>query len=486
SSCRRHGYSRDEMLTKTIFDLDPTTTPETWPKVFGALKGRGSMTFESLHRTRDGELFPVEVSANFVESSGEELVFGFARDITDRKRAEEALKESEQQLRQAQKMEAVGQLAGGIAHDFNNLLTAIIGNSSLALGAMAAEDPNRELIADIKETGERAAGLTRQILAFSRRQILKPQILQLNDIFLGMEPLLRRTLGEDIDLRFFLASDLRETEVDPHQMEQVLMNLVLNARDAMPEGGHLTVETANVTLDRKYARIHPEVEPGRYVTLSVTDTGCGMCEETRSRIFEPFFTTKEVGKGTGLGLSTVFGIVKQSGGSISVYSEPGTGSTFKAYLPVSVTVAAPEADSPLEGAMVRGSETILVVEDEASVRQLVVRILSRSGFAVLEAASAHELDAVLKGDGPVPDLLLTDVVLPGGTSGREVAEVLLARYPDLSVIFMSGYTRDSVVHNGRLDEGIEFLGKPFTPEMLSHKVRLVLDRRAAAGKKQSS
>jgi CheY-like chemotaxis protein len=263
-------------------------------------------------------------------------------------------------------------------------------------------------------------------------------------------------------------------------MEQVLMNLALNARDAMPEGGHLTVETANVKLDRRYARTHPEVEPGRYVMLAVSDTGCGMDEHTKSRIFEPFFTTKEVGKGTGLGLSTAFGIVRQSGGSVSVYSEPGKGSTFKVYLPASQTAVAPEADSPEEGEMKSGSETILVVEDEASVRELVVRILSRSGYDVLEAGSASEVDAALKKGGSVLHLLLTDVVLPGGRSGREVAEALAAGYPNLPVIFMSGYTRDSVVHNGRLDHGIEFLEKPFAPEALLGKVRAVLD--AGTGK----
>ncbi len=601
SSCRRHGYSREEMLTKTIFDLDPNTSKEMWPEHFTALKERGSMTFESSHLTKGGDLFPVEVSANSVESGGEDLVFGFVRDITERrlaeealqqsentvrailesvqmgiliidpkthtvvsvnpagaemigapreeivgkvclrcicpaeegrcpvtdlgqavdnsecvllradgvpipviktvaslvldgrphlvesfvdiserKRAEEELKESEQQLRQAQKMEAVGQLAGGIAHDFNNLLTAIIGNSSLVLHTMSPEDPNRELILDVKEVGERAAGLTRQILAFSRRQILKPRVLQLNDIVVSMEPLLRRTLGEQIDLHFFLAPDLEEIEVDPHQMEQVLMNLALNARDAMPEGGDLTVETAGVRLNTRDARNHPEVEPGRYVMLAVSDTGRGMDEETRARVFEPFFTTKEVGKGTGLGLSTVFGTVKQTGGSISVQSEPGVGSTFRVYLPATQTLAVPKDDSPLEGEMERGTEAILVVEDEAPVRRLVAQVLSRAGYQVFQAGSIRDVDAALSQAKSPPALLLTDVVLPGGVNGSEVAEVLCQRYQSLKVLYMSGYTRDFVVHNGRLDEGIDFLEKPFTPETLLQKVRLVLDVRPSA------
>ncbi|MCL5733993.1 MAG: PAS domain S-box protein [Actinobacteria bacterium] len=400
---------------------------------------------------------------------------GANQDITDRKRTEEALLAAEEQLRQAHKMEAVGQLAGGIAHDFNNLLTSIIGNSSLVLSSMDPEEPNYELVNDVKEVGERAAGLTKQILAFSRRQILRPQTVCLNEIVTGLKPLLLRTLGEDINLHFLLSSDLAQTEVDPHQTEQVLVNLALNARDAMPDGGHLTIETANTMLDRVYCDHHQGIEPGRYVMLAVTDTGCGMEAETRSHIFEPFFTTKEVGKGTGLGLSMVFGIVRQSGGSISVYSEPGRGSTFKVYLPAVESPASVESASEREQEAARGSETILTVEDESSVRDLVGRILVGAGYHVVQAGSAGGVDvALVEAKGP-PDLLLTDIVLPGGVNGSEIAEMLVERYPDLKVLYMSGYTRNSVVHDGRLDEGIEFLEKPFTPEALLGKVRAVLD-----------
>jgi CheY-like chemotaxis protein len=290
-----------------------------------------------------------------------------------------------------------------------------------------------------------------------------------------MEPLLRRTLGEDIDLSFRLAAELAPAEVDPHQFEQVLLNLALNSRDAMPCGGSLAVETGNVKLEPLYCRTHPGIEPGDYVMLAVTDTGLGMDAETKSHVFEPFFTTKEVGKGTGLGLSTVFGIVKQSGGGVLAYSEPGQGTTFKVYVPAS-SKGGPQAQaSPQEGETQRGTETILVVEDETAVRELIVRILAQAGYRVAHADSVRGVDTALEDAGGTPDLLLTDLVLPGGANGREVAEMLLERQPGLRVLYMSGYTRDSVVHDGRLDEGIEFLEKPFAPGTLLRKVRAVLD-----------
>ena len=291
-----------------------------------------------------------------------------------------------------------------------------------------------------------------------------------------MEPLLRRTLGEDIDLDLRLEPDLSDVEVDPHQMEQVLMNLAVNARDAMAGGGFLTVETAEVELGTEYARIHPGVKPGRHVMLAVSDSGCGMGPEIKSRLFEPFFTTKDVGKGTGLGLSTVFGIVKQSGGSISVYSEPGHGSTFKVYLPRADRRSGTEdVPRPAPEAPRHGTEAILVVEDEASLRQLVVRVLTQSGYEVLEAGSGPEVYEALDKGRHFPELLLTDLVLPGGASGRDVADMLLEQHPDLRVLYMSGYAKNSVVHEGRLDKGVEFLGKPFTPGELSRRVREVLD-----------
>jgi len=481
ASCRRDGYSVEEMLSMTIFDLDPNLTPELWRAWWSDLKQAGSLTIESLHRNKLGETYPVEVSANYMELGGKEYNCVFARDITERKKADEALRLSEERLRQSQKMEAVGQLAGGIAHDFNNLLTVIIGEGSLALATMSPTDPHRELVADMTEAGERAAGLTRQILAFSRRQILKPEVVVLNEIALGMEPLLRRTLGEDINLSFSLAPDLARTEVDPHQVEQVLMNLALNSRDAMPSGGSLTVQTSNVELDPPHSWEHPGVKPGSYVILAVSDTGWGMDEETKSHIFEPFFTTKDVGKGTGLGLSTVLGIIDQSGGTLAVESEPGLGTTFRVFLPVASPGAGRARSSPRETEGGRGTETILVVEDEPSVRELVAKILARAGYEVVEAGSMQGVDEALGKASNTPHLLLTDLVLPGGANGKVVAETLLQRQPGLKVIYMSGYARDSVVHNGRLDEGIEFMEKPFSAETLLLKVRQALDGGASTG-----
>jgi signal transduction histidine kinase/ActR/RegA family two-component response regulator len=392
-------------------------------------------------------------------------------EISERERAEEL-------LRQSQKMEAVGQLAGGIAHDFNNLLSAIIGYADLVLSHDGALQPEsvRSDVEEIKHAGLRGAALTKQILAFSRRQALKPEIVCLNDVLGGLESLLRRTLGEDIDLVTVLCPDLGQSEVDPHQLEQVLMNLALNARDAMPSGGRLALETANVELDEEYCRTRPDTTPGSYVMLSVSDTGTGMDAETTSHVFEPFFTTKAPDQGTGLGLSTVYGIVRQSGGNISVYSEPGKGTSFKLYLPRVARPKSAPASVARATSSTRGQETILVVEDEDAIRGLVDRILDGLGYEVLTAATADEaLKVLADGRSPV-DLLLTDVVLPGSIQGNDLACSLLAIWPDLPVLYMSGYTRNATVHTGRLDAGVNFLEKPFTPDALGAKVRAVLDR----------
>jgi PAS domain S-box-containing protein len=399
------------------------------------------------------------------------------RDVTEREEAERALKERDDQLRQSQKMEAIGQLAGGIAHDFNNLLTAIIGYSDLILSSAGSDAGSfSDDVGEIKAAAERASSLTRQILAFSRRQALRPEVVSLNDIVTGTERLLGRTLGEDIELLTLLEQELGLAEVDESQFEQVLMNLAVNARDAMPNGGKLMIETANVDLSHEYCRHHVGMIPGPYVTLVVSDTGVGMDEETIERAFEPFFTTKEQGIGTGLGLSTVYGIVEQSGGRVSVHSEVGRGTTVKVYLPrVGRREEGPAITAPVLGA-VTGSETILLVEDETAVRSLAERILESHGYRVVAAENGDDALVLLKGADHSIDMLLTDVVLPGSMQGNELAQVACRLRPHLAVLHMSGYPRDTIVHAGRLDEGVNYLAKPFTPDELAQRVREVLDR----------
>ncbi len=377
-------------------------------------------------------------------------------------------------------METIGRLASGLAHDFNNLLTAILGHCDILLRRLSEEDPTRKGIEEIRSAGERAAGLTRQLLAYSRRQVLKPQVIDLNASMTSMIPLLRRLIGEDIELLPTLESDLGHVEADPSQIEQVIMNLVVNARDSMPRGGSLVVETSNAELDETFAKRHAPTRPGRYVMLAVSDTGSGMDEETRARIFEPFFTTKQLGKGTGLGLATVYGIVKQSGGYIWVYSEPGMGSTFKIYLPSVEAEISQEKVSETSPPLPRGSETVLLVEDDRTVRLLASEMLEMNGYTVLEARDGREaLDLVRRHGHPI-DLLLTDVVMPQ-MSGRQLAEGVASIHPGIRVLYMSGYTDGVIAHHGVLDAGVAYLQKPFTADFLARKVREVLDARAGLG-----
>jgi two-component system cell cycle sensor histidine kinase/response regulator CckA len=421
---------------------------------------------------KDGTYRVVEVVLNslLTDPDVRSIVVNF-RDVTETRALQ-------QQFQQAQKMEAIGQLAGGIAHDFNNMLSAILGFAGIVASELPAADP---LVADVKEiitAAERASTLTRQLLAFSRKQILDPKVLDLSVHVRQLERMLQRLLGEDVELVMSLAPHIGLVKVDPAQIEQVVLNLVINARDAVAamKSGRITLETASVFLDDEYARSHPDVLPGPHVMLSVSDNGAGMAKHVRERIFEPFFTTKGVGVGTGLGLATVFGIVKQSGGHIWLYSEPGQGTTFKVYLPQTDGAGAPTVARAPRPTPVRGSETILLVEDETGVRSFAKRALQRAGYVVLDAANGGEaLLIVEQHAGPI-HLLLTDVVMPR-MSGRALAERLLAVKPELRVVYMSGYTENTIVHHGVLDDGTDFIPKPIAFEVLTSKVREVLDRR---------
>ena len=422
-----------------------------------------------LHGVRkDGRVFPIELSLARWETRRGAFLTVIIRDITERRQLEE-------QFRQAQKMESIGRLAGGLAHDFNNLLTVIGGHADLLHGRLSPDDPLHRRVGLIQEAAEHAADLTRQLLAFSRKQVLAPQVLDLNTIVCEIEPMLRRLIGEDVDLVTAPARGLWSIKADPAQMKQILLNLAVNARDAMPQGGKLTIETENVELDEHYARLHPDVAAGTYVMLAVSDTGIGMAEEVRSRIFEPFFTTKPSGQGTGLGLATVYGIVKQSNGAISVYTEPGLGTTFKVYLP-RVLEPAEAVAAPAAGAGRGGSETILLAEDNEMVRTLTCEILKRQGYTVVEARhGADALDIARRYHGPI-HLLLTDVVMPE-MSGPELVSRLGPIRPQMKIVYMSGYTADAIDHQGMLDEGIEFLPKPVGVDTLVRKIREVLDGR---------
>jgi PAS domain S-box-containing protein len=414
----------------------------------------------------DGSEFPVELTVTHTRVQGQSLFTGSIRDLTERKRLEE-------QVRLGQRLESVGRLAGGIAHDFNNLLTVISGYVAILLDE--DELGEREELRQIAAAAERAQRLTRQLLAFSRRQVLQPRVLDLNDVVEGLTPMLIPLIGEDVDLSSSLDPSLRAILADPTQVEQILVNLVVNARDAMPTGGKLTIETASVDLDAAYADRHEGVRVGPHSMIAVSDTGTGMTAETRTHLFEPFFTTKPSGMGTGLGLATVYGIVKQSGGNIWVYSEPGQGTTFKVYFPVTTDDAPGTELPPAPPARVdRNPETILLVEDDDGVRALAQKILERSGFTVLPAADPVDALSVATGHkGPI-DLLLSDLVMPRG-SGQELAQDLLERLPAIRVLFMSGYSDQAVVRHGALVEGAAFLEKPFSEDDLVRKVRETLD-----------
>ena len=434
-------------------------------------------TYEFRWLAKDGSI--VWVSAHTVPISDDDGqavgVRGVVTDISERQRLESALSTSEEQLRQSQKLEAIGQLAGGVAHDFNNLLTVIGGYSSILLNRMPEDSPHHIPIEEIKKASDRACGLTRQLLAFSRKQILQPKLLDLNEVVSDLDKMVRRLIGEDVDLFAKTDPGLGKVKADPGQIEQVLLNLIVNARDAMPLGGKITIETSNVLISNENAKGHVAT-PGSYVMLTVSDTGCGMSNEIKERIFEPFFTTKGAGKGTGLGLSTVYGIVKQSEGHIWLYSEPDTGTTFKIYLP-RVSDAEEQEEVAIGAKPVpRGTETLLLVEDDDQVRDILTDILNDQGYRVFVAASGTDALDIARKNGAI-HLMVTDVVMPQ-MSGRELSEKLAQYRPEMKVLYMSGYTDDAIVRHGLLDEKLNFLQKPFDSATVARKVRQVLDSQA--------
>lgn len=468
------GYESPEQFVKEriCFNASNYVDQNTRSVLKGLLEQQDTIEgYECEVFKRDGTKISTIQNVRAVRESNGDLVCyeGSIEDVTNRKMLES-------QLRQSQKLEAVGMLAGGIAHDFNNLLTVIAGYCDLSLTSLRDGDPIYRNLLEISKASTRAATLTRQLLAFSRKQVLQARVIDLNDVVAEMEKLLQRLIGENIEFRAILGKELASVRADPGQLEQVIMNLVVNSRDAMPNGGQLTVETANIFLDEEHARRHVSVVPGHYVMLAVTDSGHGMDTVTQSRIFEPFFTTKEQGKGTGLGLSTVYGIVKQSGGSIWVYSEPGVGTTFKIYLP-QVEESPLQSRTPAKQETIEGGETILLAEDEELVRNLTREVLSSYGYVVIEAtngAQALELGNQHSGD---IHLLLTDVVMPE-MNGPELAGRLSQIRPDLKVLYMSGYTDNAIVHQGVLNENENFIQKPFAPVALAEKVRMVLDSKS--------
>jgi PAS domain S-box-containing protein len=471
--CRLMGYRRDEVIGRTSLALNIWHRTEDRQRLVDGLKASGFVNnLEADFVDKSGNIRRGLMSARLIKIDGEDVILSIARDITDIRRTEREKERIEEQYRQAQKVEAIGRLAGGVAHDLNNLLSPVIGYSELLLQSSTPADPNYRPVEQILQAGTRAKDLVHQLLAFSRKQTLEYKPVNLNSTVREIGRLLRSSIPEDIQLIFSLAPDLQTIMADVGQIEQVIMNLALNARDAMPHGGRLLFETAMSELDDDYAAAHPGVESGRYVLLCVSDNGSGMDESIQEHIFEPFFSTKK-GKGTGLGLSTVYGIVKQHGGSVLVYSEPGEGTTFRVFLPVPAEppVITPETKEP--AIRQHGSETILLVEDDLGVRTLATAILESNGYTVLAAATGEQaLQTAGNNDAPI-DLLLTDVVMPG-INGRQLYEQLLATMPSLRVIYMSGYTDNVIAHKGIITPGLAFIQKPFSVKTLTGKIRQVL------------
>jgi PAS domain S-box-containing protein len=473
---RIFGWPREEAIGRTIKEtIVPPESRDAHAAGLNRYLATGDQRIlgrrvEVLAQRRDGQRLPVELIVVPMQFGAERVFSGFARDLS-------TIKSAEEQLRQAQKMEAIGQLTGGVAHDFNNRLTVII---SMLDSVVERVPPDvRARVEMALQSAERSAGLISQLLSFSRRQVLNPERVDFNEVARGMEDVLKRTLGEHIIVDLQLAPNLSATMADRTQLEAAMLNLAINARDAMPSGGKITIETAEVELDETYAAQNADVTPGRYLMLAVSDTGTGMSPEVLSRAFEPFFSTKEVGQGTGLGLSMIHGFARQSNGHFNIYSELGHGTTARLYLPIRREARTPTAGAAPEVECERGSETVLLVEDDASVRATAVLHLRDLGYHVIEASDGIAARAILETDTTI-DLLFTDVVMPGGVTGGQLAKEAQARRPHLKVLFTSGYTSNSIVHHGRLDPGVHFLSKPYRISELAQKMREALDSTVAA------
>jgi len=465
-ACEGLGYRREELLNLTVAEVDVHFKQEMLELLWSSLADDQSKIIEGIHRRKDGSEFPVEVRVGRLMFDGEWAVLGIARDVTGRKRLEA-------QLMQSQKMEAVGKLAGGVAHDFNNLLTVINGYSEQVLVRLDVESESYVQLREVLRAGQRAAALTDQLLAFSRRQMLQPKVLDLNLLVADMLKMLHRLIGEDVALVATLGAGSGFVKADPHQLEQVIMNLVVNARDAMPQGGELRVETADVNVDVALAQKHEDLSPGKYVTVMVQDTGCGIDDDAMRHIFEPFFTTKAQGEGTGLGLAMVYGIVAQSGGCVTVESQVGRGTRFVIYLPLHTDILADESNDGAQ-VLLGGDETILLVEDEEIVRGFVQYLLESWGYEVLVAEDGKKACEIFDAQEGKVDLVLTDVIMPD-MGGQILTERLKARQENLKIVFMSGYTHDFIGRHGALDMEIDFIQKPFTKEDLAEKLRQALD-----------
>lgn len=471
---RLYGYSANEAIGKPIAMVCSSGTVGELHEIMERLKqGERVLSFETKRRHKDGrELDVVITISSLLDAEGRMMgALKITRDITEKKQLEE-------QLRQCQKMEAIGQLAGGVAHDFNNLLTIILGYSQVAIENLAARHPVREYLQMIQEAGDRATALTEQLLAFSRKSVLQCRIVDLNAVVSDCEKMLRRLVGEDVEIACFLMPSLWQVMADASQVEQMILNLAVNARDAMPEGGKLTLKTANVEVDDTYCMAHHDLKPGSYVLLTVSDNGCGMDRQTQLRIFEPFFTTKETGRGTGLGLAMVYGFIRQTGGHIAVSSVVGRGTTFRIFLPRTEEARASPKPGPSQ-VLLRGNETILVVEDDDGVRTLTRNVLHACGYNVFEAGVGEDAIRLAESRPEAIDLLLTDLVMPS-MSGVKLAERLYAVQPAMKVIFMSGYTDDTIMRHGILNADCCVIEKPFTPHALSQKVREVLDEQGGS------